>query len=306
MKKDVFGSREAFPGDELSVDEVNKYKKQKKRLMIPESEIEAIKNGIAWAIKQPTYMLEPESRTSDSIDEARLFEQISTQRSRKTPRFLIHNFDAHSQYHTLLFTWTVFSGTTEKMMGPICYMARPTATTGVTAGSLRLNFQQQVASASVTCLDVLNGFEEHMACALKRAILRDHTLVFLFDWHEEPMFMFLVVFDLVDKCDLADMSLDRADFFITPEVDIEDTPEEIAREKVQIEADHMFYSNTLLLGEENAVEVVLEKRKARSFFISSFGQKVETEYMDELKRCRLRYTTYGYVLKESHGSVIIT
>lgn len=302
MKRDVYKTYDAFVGDELSPQEFEKLKKRTKLLnasLVSKEEIEDMKNGLVNAIRRPVNINTVQQQqqqprdASGSINATLLFTQIEAQRIKRG--FVSHNFARNSQTYTRLFAWPVFNEITEAVMQPIHYLIQQrrrtqgtaaitnTNTAATTENQRRHIMQHQIAGGSISCIGLINSIEEIMGCMLIKLIVNKGRLVFLFDWYEEPLFVFLIAFDAPD-CGLpANTALHRADLFVIHEVDVSESEEEEG-----------FDTTTTMM----VPETKRRQTEKQTTFISFYGEKVEIAVVETLKKSLMTYISYGYIKKE--------
>lgn len=313
MKRDVYKTYDAFVGDELSPQEFERLKKRTKLLnasLVTQEEIEDLKNGLVNAIRRPVNLNALQTTTqqhkSDSINANLLFTQIETQRGKKG--FVTHNFSRNSQYYTRLFTWSVFNEITEAIMQPINYLLQQhrgrkhgatvinTNTAATTENQRRHILQHQIACATISCIGLINSIEEIMGCMLLKLIVNKGRLVFLFDWHEEPLFTFIIAFDASDCGLAANTSLHRSDLFVIHEVEVSESEEEDDGDGINIANDTAM--TTMMAPETKKQTKKKSPVEKHNTFISFYGEKIETTVIEVLKNSLMTYITYGYIKKE--------
>lgn len=306
-KRDVYKVYDAFLGDELTNDEFAALRK-KSKLANPEllsrEEIDDMKRGFTNSVRRPINMSAVEStcisggssnnvklKFSDSVNATLLFEQVEGMRGKRT--FVIHNFDKNTPHYTQLFTWPVFNDITEVTMQPIYYLIqrgnrqqqqqKTNNKKTPTNEHKRHILQHLLASDSINCINLVNNIEETMGCLLLKLHVREERIAFIFEWYEEPVFMFFIAFDVnaSSKKPLLDMTLHRSDLFISHQVEDEEE----------------------FLDEEEGADIGMIttprlKNKIDTTFISFYGDTLEVADMDKLKSSPMTFLSYGYVKNE--------
>lgn len=310
-KRSIFETGEAFAGDELTISQIDAFQKEKKKSkfhnpdLISQEEIDQMKQGLADAISRPVNLSQKSSshqskrrvnennvKFSESVNEDLLFTQFDAN-SKKKGRgcsFVTHNFSTISVYYTQLYTWPLFNSVIESVMRPIYYLSQQQQQQQqyeAKLGQVRLTFQKRVASGTIECLDLVNGIEDIMGCMTVRLILKNERIVFLFEWYEEPLFLFMIAFG-VPGCSLTG-TLHRSDLFVAHQVDAID-PEEDDRER------RLMMGNIDEKNREGLEEIPCAK--AETTFISFYGQKMDIEAIEALKKSKMSFIGYGYILNE--------
>lgn len=306
-KRDVYKTYDAFPGDELSLAECQALRKKAKfrdPALLSQEEIDDMKQGIVDSIRRPmnlnavqTMIQSSDSKGkikfSDSVNETLLFTQLEQAIDKKS--FITHNFDQRSEE---LYIWPIFNDITEAVMGPIYYLIQkykkgvpPVITTISNDAQKRRNLQHQIANSGIICISLINGIEDTMGCMLTRMIVNEKRLVFIFEWYEEPLFLFFIVFD-APECGVTtpnhSMILHRSDLFVAHQVEDDDDDNNI-RDTNNIG------SNDDMMEEKE----LMTRLKPETSFISFYGEKIEISVMETLKNCAMTYLSYGYIKKEN-------
>ena len=151
----------------------------------------------------------------------------------------------------------------------------------------RLSMQKEIATGHMTCMDLVNSIEDIMGCMLQRIVIQQRRIAFIFEWYEEPLFYFMIAFE-APMCNMGDMVLHRSDLYVAHQVDITD-------ETVDVD-----FQRRLMMGADGEKMEEIPAKKAESFFIAFYGQKVEMDAIENLKSCQMTYLTYGYILNEKN------
>lgn len=302
-KRSIFETGEAFAGDELTISQIDAFQKKKSKFhnpdLISQEEIEQMKQGLADAISRPVNIRTTSShegkrrvnenkvKFSESVNEELLFTQFDNKRGKKGS-FVTHNFDTNSVYYAQLYTWPLFNSVIESVMRPIYYLGQGHQQQPPKLGQSRLTLQKRVASGIIECLDLVNGIEDIMGCMTIRLILKNERVVFLFEWYEEPLFLFMIAFG-VPGCSINGLTLHRSDLFVAHQVDAIDPDEDDRERRIMMGA----VDEKLREGMEE-----IPCAKAETTFISFYGQKIDIEAIEALKKNKMTYIGYGYILNE--------
>ncbi len=320
-KRDIFQTFEAFPGDELSFEECKALRKKAKfrdPALISQEEVDDMKRGLTDSIRRPMNLSAVQSlrnnsknntkiKFSDSVNETLLFTQIEAVRGKRT--FIMHNFDKDSPNYIRLYTWPVFNDISEAIMRPIYYLIQqrirpriaPLLSATIVDMTLvandiqkRHNLQHQIANGTMICINLVNGIEDTMGSMLVRMIVSESRLAFIFEWYEEPLFLFFIAFD-APECGVEQhkdghiMILHRSDLFVAHEV--EDDGNDDERD-----------TNFMEGRESNENDTgIMTRSKPETSFIAFYGEKIELSVIETLKACKMTFLSYGYIKKEDQN-----